>query len=60
MGEWITVKIRDSIAEKIDLFVGVENEQGAIDFDSRAAVVEAAIVDFLKSHKVPVMVEGKA
>ncbi len=60
MGEWVTVKIRESVAEKIESFIGVANEHGAIDFDSRAAVVEAAVVEFLKRHPVPSMNKVKA
>lgn len=59
MDAWANVKIRESVAERIDLFIGVKNEYGAVDFDSRASVVEAACVEFLKRHKAPVVAKVK-
>lgn len=60
MDAWVTVKVRKSLVEKIDPFVGVKNKHGTVDYESRGQIAEEALVDWLKKHEKLAVVEVKA
>lgn len=51
MGEcWYNVKLRQQIAAEADKYLNAKNGFGIALFDSRAAVVEKALIEFFERH----------
>lgn len=48
---WIGLKIREELAIQADKYMNVKNDFGIPLFDSRAAVVEKALMEFFERHR---------